>query len=63
MNKNWPRRTLREETYSTLDDLRTRTKLVRITNAGLIKSRPQDVKEAPNYQEGRGNELRGIGIE
>lgn len=36
-----------------LDDLRTRTKLVRITNAGLIESHPHDViitKEAPNYQ-------------
>jgi IMP dehydrogenase len=37
----------------TLEDLRTRTKLVRITNAGLIESHPHDViitKEAPNYQ-------------
>jgi IMP dehydrogenase len=37
----------------TLDDLRTNTKLVRITNAGLIESHPHDViitKEAPNYQ-------------
>ena len=36
-----------------LDNLRTRTKLVRITNAGLIESHPHDViitKEAPNYQ-------------
>jgi IMP dehydrogenase len=36
-----------------LDDLRTRTRLVRITNAGLIESHPHDViitKEAPNYQ-------------
>jgi IMP dehydrogenase len=36
-----------------LDDLRTKTKLVRITNAGLIESHPHDViitKEAPNYQ-------------
>ena len=38
---------------ATLDDLRTKTKLVRITNAGLIESHPHDViitKEAPNYQ-------------
>jgi IMP dehydrogenase len=37
----------------TLDDLRTKTRLVRITNAGLIESHPHDViitKEAPNYQ-------------
>ena len=36
-----------------LGDLRTETKLVRITNAGLIESHPHDViitKEAPNYQ-------------
>ncbi len=36
-----------------LVDLRTKTKLVRITNAGLIESHPHDViitKEAPNYQ-------------
>jgi len=36
-----------------LDDLRTKTKLTRITNAGLIESHPHDViitKEAPNYQ-------------
>ena len=36
-----------------LEDLRTKTKLVRITNAGLIESHPHDViitKEAPNYQ-------------
>ena len=36
-----------------LDDLRTKTTLVRITNAGLIESHPHDViitKEAPNYQ-------------
>ena len=38
---------------SSLEDLRTRTRLVRITNAGLIESHPHDVivtKEAPNYQ-------------
>ena len=36
-----------------LEDLRTETKLVRITNAGLVESHPHDViitKEAPNYQ-------------
>jgi len=36
-----------------LDDLRTNTRLTRITNAGLIESHPHDViitKEAPNYQ-------------
>ena len=36
-----------------LEDLREKTKLVRITNAGLIESHPHDViitKEAPNYQ-------------
>ncbi len=38
---------------ASLDDLRTRTRLVRITNAGLIESHPHDViitREAPNYQ-------------
>jgi len=36
-----------------LEELRTSTRLVRITNAGLIESHPHDViitKEAPNYQ-------------
>ncbi len=36
-----------------LEDLRTHTRLMRITNAGLIESHPHDVivtKEAPNYQ-------------
>jgi IMP dehydrogenase len=36
-----------------LDSLRSETKLVHITNAGLIESHPHDViitKEAPNYQ-------------
>jgi len=36
-----------------MEDLRTRTQLVRITNAGLIESHPHDVivtREAPNYQ-------------
>ncbi len=40
-----------------LEELRTKTKLVRITNAGLIESHPHDViitKEAPNYQVGSG---------
>ncbi len=43
---------------ATLDDLRTRTRMVRITNAGLIESHPHDViitKEAPNYQVSRGD--------
>jgi IMP dehydrogenase len=38
---------------ATLDDLRTKTRLIKITNAGLIESHPHDVvitKEAPNYQ-------------
>jgi IMP dehydrogenase len=38
-----------------LDDLRTRTRLTRITNAGLIESHPHDVtitRESPNYQRG-----------
>ena len=38
---------------ATLEDLRTGTRLRRITNAGLIESHPHDViitKEAPNYQ-------------
>ena len=42
---------------ATLDDLRQRTRLVRITNAGLIESHPHDViitKEAPNYQVNQG---------
>jgi IMP dehydrogenase len=42
---------------ASLDDLRTRTRLVRITHAGLIESHPHDViitKEAPNYQVGHG---------
>ncbi|MBL8095138.1 MAG: IMP dehydrogenase, partial [Anaerolineales bacterium] len=39
----------------TLDDLRTRTRLVRITNSGLIESHPHSVmitRESPNYQRG-----------
>lgn len=42
---------------TTLEDLRTKTRMVRITNAGLIESHPHDViitKEAPNYQLPRG---------
>ena len=38
---------------ATLEDLRERTHMVRITHAGLIESRPHDViitKDAPNYQ-------------
>lgn len=38
---------------ATLEDLRERTRMVRITHAGLIESHPHDViitKEAPNYQ-------------
>jgi len=38
-----------------LEDLRTRTRLVRITHAGLIESHPHDVtitRDAPNYQRG-----------
>ena len=38
---------------ATLEDLRTQTRLTRITNAGLIESHPHDVtitREAPNYQ-------------
>jgi IMP dehydrogenase len=36
-----------------LDDLRTRTRLTRITNAGLIESHPHNItitREAPNYR-------------
>ncbi len=38
---------------ATLQDLQTKTRLRRITNAGLIESHPHDVtitREAPNYQ-------------
>ncbi len=38
---------------ASLEDLRTKVRLTRITNAGLIESHPYDViitKEAPNYQ-------------
>ena len=40
---------------ATLEDLRTKARLTRITNAGLIESHPHDVvitREAPNYQRG-----------
>jgi len=40
---------------SNLDDLRSKTKLIRITGAGLIESHPHDItitREAPNYQRG-----------
>jgi len=39
-----------------LEDLRTKTRLTRITNAGLVESHPHDViitREAPNYQVGQ----------
>jgi IMP dehydrogenase len=42
---------------ATLEALRTKSALVRITNAGLIESHPHDIiitKEAPNYQVGQG---------
>jgi len=38
-----------------LEDLRTKTSLIRITNAGLVESHPHDVtitRDAPNYQRG-----------
>ncbi len=41
---------------ASLDDLRTRTRLTRITHAGLIESHPHSVmitREAPNYQRGQ----------
>jgi IMP dehydrogenase len=40
---------------ATLEDLRTKARLTRITSAGLIESHPHDVvitREAPNYQRG-----------
>ena len=40
---------------ATLEDLRTRTRLVRITNAGLLESHPHTItvtREAPNYRRG-----------
>ncbi len=42
---------------ATLADLQTKSRLVRITNAGLVESHPHDViitKEAPNYQLNQG---------
>ena len=41
---------------TTIEDLKTKTKLVRITNAGLTESHPHDVamvKDAPNYTQGK----------
>jgi IMP dehydrogenase len=38
---------------ATLEDLHTKTRMTRITNAGLVESHPHDViitREAPNYQ-------------
>ena len=38
---------------ATINDLKTKTKLLRITNAGFIESHPHDItilREAPNYQ-------------
>jgi len=38
---------------ASLEDLRTKARLMRITNAGYIESHPHDVvitKESPNYQ-------------
>ncbi|MFA6366746.1 MAG: IMP dehydrogenase, partial [Candidatus Hydrogenedentales bacterium] len=38
-----------------LEDLRTKTRLTRITNAGLIESHAHNItitREAPNYQRG-----------
>jgi IMP dehydrogenase len=43
---------------ATLNDLQEKTKLIRISNAGLIESHPHDImitKEAPNYQSPRGS--------
>jgi len=43
---------------ASLEDLRTKVRLTRITNAGLIESHPHDIvitKEAPNYQVTRGD--------
>jgi IMP dehydrogenase len=40
---------------ATLTELRTNTRLTRITSAGLIESHPHDVtitRESPNYQRG-----------
>jgi IMP dehydrogenase len=37
----------------TIEELKTNTKFIRITNAGLVESHPHDIsitKEAPNYQ-------------
>ena len=40
---------------ATLEDLRSQTRLIRITGAGLVESHPHDItitREAPNYQRG-----------
>lgn len=42
---------------ATIDELKTKTKFIRITSAGLIESHPHDIsitKEAPNYSMGSG---------
>ena len=42
---------------ATIDELKTKTQFIRITNAGLIESHPHDIsitKEAPNYSMGSG---------
>ena len=42
---------------ATIDELKTKTQFIRITNAGLIESHPHDIsitKEAPNYSTGSG---------
>ena len=42
----------------TIEELKTKTQFVRITNAGLIESHPHDIsitKEAPNYSMGSNN--------
>ena len=42
----------------TIDELKTKTQFIRITNAGLIESHPHDIsitKEAPNYSMGSNN--------
>jgi IMP dehydrogenase len=36
-----------------LQEMKTKTRFIRITNAGLVESHPHDIaisKEAPNYQ-------------
>jgi IMP dehydrogenase len=46
---------------ASLDDLRQRTRLVRITGAGLLESHPHSVtitREAPNYRRSDGDYSR-----